>query len=108
MRLAIGENNLPSPVCIGIFVSIRTRALTKLEKDLADRLPELQHVKDASSSSEQTRELDEAWEEAAKAVAERYGRVPHLPQWPVFALAFLNTHLGSCPGWSSAMSWQSC
>lgn len=84
----------------------RTRALTELERDLVGRLPELQHVKDASRPSEKTRELDDAWEEATKAVTERYERVPHLPQRTVFALTFSLKHtLGRvqagavpCPG----------
>ena len=57
-------------------MSCRTRALTELEGRLVGRLSELQHVQDASSQSglsdvSQTREVEDVWEEATKAVAER-------------------------------------
>lgn len=54
----------------------RTRALTELESGLAGHLPELQLIKDASPQSvldlTQSRELKDAWEEATKAITERY------------------------------------
>ncbi|XP_031717653.1 nesprin-2a isoform X2 [Anarrhichthys ocellatus] len=54
----------------------RTRALTELESHLAGHLAELQHIRDESSQSgipdvSQTREGEDAWEEATKAVTER-------------------------------------
>ncbi|KAM6906809.1 nesprin-2a [Lycodopsis pacificus] len=54
----------------------RTRALTELESHLAGHLAELQHIRDESSQSglpdvSQTREGEDAWEQATKAVTER-------------------------------------
>lgn len=51
--------------------------MTELESCLAGHLPELQFIQDASSQSgildvTQSRELKDVWEEAAKAVTERY------------------------------------
>ncbi|XP_068564553.1 nesprin-2a [Cebidichthys violaceus] len=54
----------------------RTRALTELERHLAGHLADLQHIRDESSQpgnpdGSQTREGEDAWEEATKAVTER-------------------------------------
>ncbi|XP_068433248.1 nesprin-2a [Clinocottus analis] len=52
----------------------RTRALTELQSRLAGHLAELQHIQDESSQSgdgSQTREVEDAWEEATKAVTKR-------------------------------------
>ncbi|XP_076613023.1 nesprin-2a [Chaetodon auriga] len=68
-QLELQEPTLPA-------LQQRTRALTELESRLAGHLAELQNIQDAPSPSgipdmSQTREAQEVWEEAAKAVAER-------------------------------------
>lgn len=55
-----------------VFLSCRTRALAELHS----RLTELQHAQDTASQSENQnvsppRELEDAWEEATKAVTDR-------------------------------------
>ncbi|XP_059211817.1 nesprin-1 [Centropristis striata] len=68
-QLRLQEPTLPA-------LQHRTRALTELESRLAGLLTELQHIQDASSQSgvpdvSHTREVEELWEEATKAITER-------------------------------------
>ncbi|XP_044023969.1 nesprin-2 isoform X2 [Siniperca chuatsi] len=68
-QLGLQEPTLPA-------LQQRTRALTELESRLAAHLTELQYIQDASSQSRipdvsQTREVEDVWEETAKAVTER-------------------------------------
>ncbi|XP_037606336.1 nesprin-2-like isoform X2 [Sebastes umbrosus] len=68
-QLRLQEPSLPA-------LQHRTRALTELESRLAGHLAELQHLQDESSQSgipdgSQTREVEDVWEEATKAVTER-------------------------------------
>lgn len=55
------------------IICCRTRALTELERRLAGNLSELQNIQDASSrlGIPETREVEDVFEEATKAVAER-------------------------------------
>ncbi|KAK1889404.1 Nesprin-2 [Dissostichus eleginoides] len=68
-QLRLQEPSLPA-------LQHRTRALTELESRLAGHLAELQYIREESSQSgvsdvSQTREAEELWEEATKAVTER-------------------------------------
>ncbi|XP_054474146.1 nesprin-2-like [Anoplopoma fimbria] len=68
-QLRLQEPSLPA-------LQHRTRALTELESCLAGHLAELQHIQDESSLSgipdvSQTREVEDVWKEAKKAVTER-------------------------------------
>ncbi|XP_033991567.1 nesprin-2 isoform X3 [Trematomus bernacchii] len=66
-QLRLQEPSLPA-------LQHRTRALTDLESRLAGHLAELQHIREESSRSgdvSRTREAEELWEEATKAVTER-------------------------------------
>ncbi|XP_078030046.1 nesprin-2a isoform X4 [Epinephelus lanceolatus] len=68
-QLRLQEPTLPA-------LQHRTRALTELESRLAAHLAELQHMQDAALQSEipdgsQTREGEDVWKEAKKAVSER-------------------------------------
>ncbi|KAM8832006.1 nesprin-2a isoform 3-T3 [Spinachia spinachia] len=68
-QLRLQEPTLPA-------LQHRTRALTKLDSRLAVHLAELQHAQDAASQSgmqdvSPSREVEEAWEEASRAVTER-------------------------------------
>ncbi|XP_042359998.1 LOW QUALITY PROTEIN: nesprin-1-like [Plectropomus leopardus] len=65
-QLMLQEPTLPA-------LQHRTRALKELESRLAGHLAELQHLQDASRlpGVSQTREVEEVWKEARKAVTER-------------------------------------
>ncbi|XP_044232894.1 nesprin-2-like isoform X4 [Thunnus albacares] len=65
-QLGLQEPTLPA-------LQQRTRALTRLESQLASHLSELQYMCGASSPSDdsQTRELEDLWKETTKAVTER-------------------------------------
>lgn len=82
--------------------------MTELESGLAGHLPELQLIKDASPQSvldlTQSRELKDAWEEATKAITERYktfsASLPSLDQLALlseFMSAVADVQTGAVP-----------
>ncbi|KAM9339272.1 nesprin-2a [Symphorus nematophorus] len=68
-QLGLQEPTLPA-------LQQRTRALTELESRLAGHFAELQHIQQTSPQSDvsQSKEVEEVWEEATKAVTERLER----------------------------------
>ncbi|KAM3603169.1 uncharacterized protein V6R79_017666 [Siganus canaliculatus] len=77
IRQAAEQGGLQEPTLPALLQ--RMRAFVELDRRLAGHLPELQHIRAASPPSGaaevgQSRELEEAWEEATKAVTERLER----------------------------------